>query len=342
MLDIFKNSAFSTTSLTDAVSSLPFVPGRIRELGLFGTGNVATKTIAIEAKSGVLSLVAPSPRGAPGETRGRQDRTLRNFSIPKFELNDGILADEVQDVRRYGEENVLEQLSNFVAERLAAHVQDMDVTEEHARLGAIKGIVTYKDGSTLNLFTEFGVSQIATQYLDLANKKDGALRAACTAIARLLAAELGGIPYTGIHAFCGDNFFDDLIKNAEVRETYLGYSEARILREGYISPNGKIYSAFEFGGIVWENYRGNSSVGGTFIDADEAHIFPTGVPGLFKTYYGPTDYLDGVNTPPPSRLYARQYEMPNYKGINLDLQMNALQVCLRPRVLIKADRGVSG
>ncbi|MEM9681644.1 MAG: major capsid protein [Pseudomonadota bacterium] len=120
------------------------------------------------------------------------------------------------------------------------------------------------------------------------------------------------------------------------RATYDGWSEAKILREGYISPNGKIYSAFEFGGIVWENYRG--SVDGTnFIDADKCHIFPLGVPSLFRTVYSPADYNETVNTM-GQRLYSRQYEMPNGKGVNLDVQMNAIQYCTRPRVLIQGRR----
>ena len=41
---------------------------------------------------------------------------------------------------------------------------------------AVMGIVTYADDDTLNLFTEFGVSQEAEINFDLANKKDGDLR----------------------------------------------------------------------------------------------------------------------------------------------------------------------
>jgi len=38
------------------------------------------------------------------------------------------------------------------------------------------------------------------------------------------------------------------------------------------------------------------------------------------------------------RLYSRQYAMPNGKGRNLDTQMNALQYCTRPKVLLKGTR----
>jgi hypothetical protein len=34
-LDIFGNSAFSLTSLTDAINKVPFIPGRLGQLGIF-------------------------------------------------------------------------------------------------------------------------------------------------------------------------------------------------------------------------------------------------------------------------------------------------------------------
>lgn len=337
MLDIFENDAFSVTNLTDAINLLQFKPGRIREMRLFQPSSVNSLSVAIEMKDNALKLVAPSPRGGPGETRGKRNRNLRNLNIPHFEIDDAIMADEVQGVRAFGSETELEQILDKVNERNAEHNDDMDVTEEHARLGAVKGVVTYADGSTLDLFNEFGVTQIPTKALNIANSIDGTLREKCSAISREVAAELGGSPYSGLHAFCGDNFFDDLLKNKEVRETYIGWSEAKILREGYVSPDGKVYSAFEFGGIVWENYRGNDSVGGTFVATDEAHIFPTGVPRLFRTYYGPADYVETVNTR-GKRLYAKIYQMKNGKGVHLDVQMNALSICTRPRTLIHASR----
>ena len=44
-----------------------------------------------------------------------------------------------------------------------------------------------------------------------------------------------------------------------------------------------------------------------------------------------------VNTP-GQRLYGKQWEMMNGKGVNLEFQMNALHYCTRPRVLIPGKR----
>ncbi|MBK3745883.1 major capsid protein [Paraburkholderia aspalathi] len=338
MLDIFNNNAFSVTNLTDAINDLKFKPGRIGELGLFGTEGVDTTTIAVETKGDILTIVPPTPRGAPGTTIGKEKRVMRSLIIPHFEINDAVMAEEVQGIRAFGTSRQLETVIQKVVQRQSLHVNSFGVTEEYARMGAVQGVVVYTDGSTLNLFQEFGVTQDAEINFDLnsASPVDGVLRKQCAAIIRKMSDHLGGVPFAGLHAFCGDDFFDALLQHPEVRETYKGWGDARVLREAYIGANRSSYGIFEFGGIVWENYRG--SVGSkTFIDKDKCHLFPTGVPGLFKTAYAPADYINDVNTI-GTRLYNKQYRMQNDKGIHLDTQMNALQYCVRPKVLMKGRR----
>lgn len=339
MLDIFKsNPAFSVTQLTDAINKLKFVPGRIGSMGLFSVSSIATTSIVIEEKDGILSLIAPSPRGGSGQTIEKTGRTMRMLAVPHFEINDAIMAEEVQGVRAWGSETNVEQLMAKVAERGVIHSQSMAVTEEHARVGAIKGIITYANGATTNLFNEFGVVAESEQDWDLdnANPTAGVLRKKCASLIRQMAQILDGLPFAGIHAFCGDAFFDDLIAHKETRETYQE-QEAAALRAGYVSNGASgSYGIFDFGGIRFENYRGY--FGGTpFIDTNMAHFFPLGVPGLFRTVYAPADYNETVNTM-GRRLYVKQYPMQNDKGINLDTQMNALSYCTRPKVLIKAKR----
>jgi len=339
MLDIFNNDAFGVTRMTQAINDISPVPGRIQSLGLFNTDRVDTTTITIEKKGDILALVPPTPRGGPGNTLDKEKRDLRALLVPHFELNDAIYADEVQNVRAFGSTTALETVIGKVAQRQRTMVNSFAATEEHARMGAVIGIVTYANGETLDLFSEFGVSQ-ATEIdfdLDNASPAEGVLRKKCASIIRAMTTALGGIPFSGIHAFCGDNFFDDLLSHPEVRETYKGWNEAQILRESYLGANRtESYGIFEFGGIVFENYRG--SVGGTsFVNTDKCHLFPLGVPDLFKTVYAPADYNETVNTL-GERLYSRQYEMQNGKGVHLDSQMNALQYCSRPATLFKAKR----
>lgn len=341
VLNVFKSDAFNVVSLTDAINKIPFTPGRAGMLVPWAEQGVATTSIMLEEDEGTLALVNPSARGGPGAVVGKSKRTARTLTIPHYQTDDGVYADEVQGVREFGSEQQVKTVQSVVNARMAEHATNFDVTLEHQRIGAIKGIILNGDGSTLyNLFTEFGVSQEGEIDFDLdnANPASGALRKAAAGAVRKVFDNLGGIPVIGVHAFCGDAFFDDMLSHPEVVASYRGTPMAEVLRQGYVYPNNMaVYGAFEFGGIVWENYRG--SVDGTaFVHTDKCHLFPiTAGPGLWRTVYAPADYIETVNTIGLPR-YAKQFAMPNDKGIMLEMQMNALSYCTRPKALLKGKR----
>lgn len=341
MLDIFRsNPAFNVVNLTLAINKQKFVPGRLGQLGIFGAGRgITTTTVVAEEKNGIFKLLSPTPRGAPGETVDKTKRKLRPLSVPHFEVNDAVYAEEVQGVRAFGSETELETVMGKVAERNRDVIlPSFSATEEYQRIGAVKGIITYADGSTVSLFDAFEVSQPAEIDFDLdnANPVPGVLREKCAGVVRSMGAALEATPFSGIHAFCGDKFFDDLIKHPEVRATYLNQAAAAELRQGYVTADGQSWGSFEFGGIRWENYRGQ--VGSTkFVDDDKVHFIPLGAPGFFDCVYSPADYIETVNTM-GRRLYARQYEMNNGKGVHYDVQMNALSYCTRPNALLRGKR----
>lgn len=333
MLDVFKQDAFSVLSLSDAINKMPFIPGRAGQVIDWNENGIPTTSIALEERNGVLQLLNPTPRGGPGSSVPKQKRGLRILAVPHYQVDDAIYAEEVQGVRAFGQENQLQTVFGRVAERMQTHVQlTIDPTLEYQRVGAVKGIIINQDGSTLyNLFTEFGVAQPSEVAFNLANLKDGDVRALCDAVIRVVASALGGLSYTNVHAFCSDSFWDALIKNAEVRATYLQQVEAAQLR------TGTAYQTLNFGGITFENYRG--AVGNTkFIADDKCNIFPVGVPGLWRTVYAPADYIETVNTIGLPR-YARQWEMENGKGVNMECQSNPLSYCTRPGVLVQGKLG---
>lgn len=340
VLDIFNADAFSVTSMTEAMREISYVPGRIGELGLFQVESIDTLDVAIEKQSAESLLLVPSsPRGGPGDTRDIGRRSLRKLTVPHFQRNDAIYADEVMGVRAFGSETAVETLQGKIARKAAVHSQDFALTEEYHRLSVIKsGILYDSDGAAqiYNYATEFGESLPAEVDFDLDNASPaaGVLRRRCAALLRAMADSLGGLPFRGVMVIMGKAFADDFYAHKEVRETYLNYAAAADLRAGYVSTTGKTYGGFEFGGIVWEEYRGGGSV---TVGDDKAHAFPVGVPGLFKTLYAPADYIETVNRP-GQRLYAKQWQKPNDKGVNVEFQMNALHYCTRPRVLMPLRR----
>ena len=328
VLDVFNNSAFSTTSLTSAVNKMPFLPGRAGRLGIFDEAGIDTTTVMIEQRDGVLQLIPDTPRGAPPRQHNSNRREARTFRVPHFPLEGAIMADEIQNVRMFGSENQLETIQAKVSEKLEEMLRSLDATVEYGRIGAIKGIILDADGSTVihDLFTEFGVTQIVVSFeLDVDTT---VVRGICLDVKNQIEDELGDATYDHIHAFCGADFFKSLIDHPDVREAYQRWLDGQALR------NDPRFTGFEFAEIMFEQYRGAVS-GVPFVAANEAHLFPVGTPGLFKTRFAPADFVEAANTIGLPR-YAKQERMRFDKGIELHEQTNPFSYCERPKVLVKA------
>ena len=56
------------------------------------------------------------------------------------------------------EESGTEAVMTKVAERMQTAGQSLEYTQEYSRVGAIKGIVQYADGSKLDLFIEYDIA----------------------------------------------------------------------------------------------------------------------------------------------------------------------------------------
>ncbi|KAB0269060.1 major capsid protein [Microvirga brassicacearum] len=342
MLDIFNDDAFSVTSMSDAMREIKYVPGYVGKLGLFRATPIDTLNIAIEkAADGQYSIVPASPRGAPGDTVGKNRRTMRMLRVPHFQRDDAIYADEVQGVRAFGTEKAVETLQGKIAMRAAEHSQSFALTEEYHRLSVItSGTLLDADGTVLyNYFTEMGESQPAEVDWDLDNASpaEGVLRQKSADLMRAMGTALGGLPFNGILALTGDQFYDKLIQHKEIRDTYKGFEGVQALRSGFLEAsnagaNSGVWGEFDALNIRWVNYRGGLGVS---IAPTEAKFIPLGVPGLFRTVYAPADYEETVNQP-GQRLYAKQWSMPNGKGRNLEFQTNSLHYVTRPRVLMRA------
>ncbi|MBN9444376.1 major capsid protein [Bosea sp. (in: a-proteobacteria)] len=342
MFDIFNNDAFSVTSLTDAMREVAYVPSFVSSLGIFQEESIDTLSIAIEKDADdTYSVVPSSPRGGPGDTVGKGRRSLRNLTVPHFQRDDAINADEVQGVRAFGTEEQVELFQGKIARRASTHSQSFALTEEYHRLSVVtQGKLLDADGTVLfNYFTEMGESQPAEVdwELDAASPADGDLRQKSANLMRVMGAALGGLPFNGILALAGNDFYDGLMKHKNYLDTYKGYEGVRELRNGFLpanNPQGGAWGVVEAFNITWANYRGGLGVD---IGADEVKFIPLGVPGLFKTVYAPADYIETVNRP-GQRLYAKQWVKENGKGVALEFQTNALHYCTRPRVLQRGRR----
>lgn len=342
LVNMFNDDAFSLVTLTTEINNIDHVPGRAGELAFAGTGQgVATDTVMLEMTATALTLIPSSERGAPAPQEKQDKATAKAVSIPHFQLEETFQASSFANVRQLGSNNLISGASSVITKQMAKMSARHDLTLEHKRLGALKGIIVDSDDTVmLNLYTMFGVSPPAT--VDLSDVLTGStteeplVRMKCNDVVRLMqrTAKLAWPGSARVWALCGDNLFDRLMESASIRSTVNATDAARqVLGDSYV--NGVYY----FGGIFWENYRGTDDNATVAIDADACQFFPVGVPGLFEEYYAPADFMETVNTIGLPRYAKTAVDQELGRWVKLHTQQNPLSICTRPQVLIPGTIG---
>ncbi|ATN08431.1 major capsid protein E [Pseudomonas sp. FDAARGOS_380] len=322
---IFEDDAFSVSSLTAAINEQEYLPGRISSLGLFREEGISTLTVQIEKDGDTLALVPSGERGTSGLVVGANKRQLIPFNTVHLPERFTIKADKIQGIRAFGTRSELQAVQDVVNKRLAKARRQLDATHEFQRMGALNGQVLDADGKTvlLDIYKSFGVNR---QKLPMGlNSPDTELRVKCGEALDMQEEALGSVTSSGSRALCGKNFWNKLIVHKSVKETYLNTMQAASLR-------GDAREAFEFGGIVWERYRGKVA-GVAFVHDDKALLVPEGVPDLYISSFAPADYMETVNTQ-GIPYYSKIEPLPFNKGVAGEAQSNPLHLCTRPRAQI--------
>jgi hypothetical protein len=333
-MDVFKSDAFSMMSLLTAIKNVDYKPGFLGSLNIFQDAPQRLRVVSIESDDETLSLISTSPDGAPPSQLSATKRKVRNFNTVRLAKGSTIKAAELQGIRAFGSETELQQVQAEVARRLERLVNDMDLTHENHRLGAVQGIVTDADGSTLvDFYSEFGVSQDSDDSIDFTSIAAGTVRPYYEAIRRSIIRSGKGLVSTGtrVYALVGDDYWDGLVNHAEVRGTYLNQVAAAELR------NATAFGTFNFAGITFVNYRGTDDNSTVAIGAKKAKFF-CDAPGLFQAAWGPGEFLDAVNMPGVPML---PLVLPDPSGrnafVSVELYSYPLMVCTRPGTLRRAQ-----
>lgn len=330
MQNPFNNPGFSMAALTLAINLLPNRYGRLEQMNLFPFKPVRSRQILVEERNGTLNLLPTLPVGSPSSVGFRDKRKLRSFVVPHIPHDDVVLPEEVQGIRAFGSETEMETVATVLASHLERMRNKHALTLEHLRMGALKGAILDSDGSEIyNLYNEFQIGQKTVNFALNVDSTD--VRKSCFEVLRHVDDNLRGEFMTGIHCLCSPEFFEKLVGHAKVNKAYENYAQGAMLRDD-------VRQAFSFGGLTFEEYRGQASdIDGNvrrFIAAGEAHAFPLGTVDTFGTYIAPADFNETVNTL-GQVLYAKQEPRKFERGTDLHTQSNPLPMCHRPGVLVK-------
>lgn len=330
--DIFENSAFSLSSLTESLVHADHKPTLLGDLKVFQQKSIATTTIQVEEKDGALSLIEFSQRGAPIGDKGDAKRKMRNFNTYRIAKGATITASEIQNVRAFGTESELLTAQKLIADTNQGLVDDVDLTKEFHRLAAVQGKLLDSDGSVVeDYYTAFGVTANADITIDAGGTLSAMKIKFNTMIRDMMKQSKGAWVdgRTGVVALCGDEFFDSFVSSSAVASTYLNQLAANELRGDFAMP----YDMVKIFGITFINYRGTDDGTTVSIATDEAAVFPVGGNGIFMEYNSCGESLEVANT----------MGKPMYAHLVRDVQRNfwirpevmayGNTLCLRPKML---------
>jgi hypothetical protein len=346
-IDIFNQDAFTMGSMTQVVERVPYTPQLLGSLNIFEPEPVRTEFVSVESKDKTLAIIQTSPRGAPLEQGRTYKRKLRRFDTVRLAKADTVRAAEIQNIRAYGSETELAQVQQLVVEKQMTLRNDLELTLEMHRLGAINGKLLDADGSVIyDWFAEWGFSVPAPIEFKLDTATTD-VQAICMDILRRMkrASKGAWAPNTYPVALCGDTFYTKFIGHKTIRETYLNWMAAANLRSQMgvsdVQMNGA-FAGFKYGGIIWLNYRGvddfdkeaTSGLQAIGIKDNSCKIFPVNAPGVFKRAQSPAESFDYVNTPGRD-LYAML--IPDRKRnayVDMEIYTYPLHICTRPEMLL--------
>lgn len=346
VLDIFRNDAFSYTSLQRVVDNAPFVPQALGDMAIFEPKPIDTREVLIYEKDGGFALIPITEIGAPDTQQVRRQGRFRGVKTVRLSKKDTLYAGELQGFANMAlpEAMQLRTAAQEVADRTAVLKGDMEATKEYHRLAALQGKLLDADGSVVfDYFDLFDVAEAPVINTDFTSPDLGEDEAMMyfqehiyVPISTVL--ENRWMPSTRIGALVGDDYWGKLMRNKAFREVWkLEQQTTAITRAANpaVAPNN--WETVYFGGIWWTNYRG--STGGEIgIPSDEAKFFPIGAKDVFNVYWGPGETLQDANKKGrPEFLYVepdKRQQLADH--VEIVLRSYPLYACIFPQALLRS------
>lgn len=339
-IDGFTNREFSAEELTTTMNMVPNMYQAVTQLGLFGDPiPLATTYVAIEIDNMVLNLLPVTERGAPATKGSDGKRKRKLFEIPMSAHEELIHVGDLQNLIMFGSKAPM-MLEDAVNRRLMTMIMKHQITHEWRRIGALSGKILDSDGSTLlDLFTEFGVSQLQVPFGGASSINEYIVQ-----VKRHIEDNLQGDVMKLVGCLCSPEFFDMLLTDSEIKTAY--NAAAAMMR---LNPNiDDVRPGFAHQGVFFAEYRGSAgqkNPDGTtttrkFIAAGDARFFPLGTMQSSISYTAPGDFLEAFNMP-GQLYYAKSAPVDLNRGLILHTQSAMLPLFTRPAVLVRGHTGSS-
>lgn len=334
--DIFNQNAWGVIEVQEEIiERVDFKPQLLGSLNLFTPIYSRSRTIGIADKNGVLTLIPTSANGAPPEELIPAGAKLRTMEAVRLAKGSTIYAIEMAGVLALPFDEQTVEVADEVTSRTGQIKDDLELTWEYMRFGAVQGKVLDADGTTVlvNWFTFWGIPEPTEINFSLDVELTD-VRKKCRQIKRAMqkAAKGAWTPSTKVGALVGDEFFDLLVNHAQLKETKLGTDRAPTLE------NIEGYSSIEVEGIVFINYQGTDDGTTIAIGSEKARFFPIGARGAFQVGWAPASEFKPYLNKRGQEFYGLVLEDKSGREEwdRVELYSYPLFICTRPEMLLTA------
>ncbi len=333
--DVFNENAWGMIEFhEEVVERVDFKPQLLGSLGLFEPIYSRSRTIAVADRAGTLTLIPTSENGAPPEELIPRGAKIRKFDAVRLAKGSTIYAIELAGVLALPFEMQTKEISEEVADRTGNILDDLELTWEHMRFGAVQGRVLDADGTTviIDWYDEFWIAEPAEINFAL-DVETTDVRKKCRDLKRAMQRAAKGVwtPATKVGALVGDTFFDLLVNHKQIKETKLGTERAPTLE------NIAGYSSIEIEDIVFINYRGTNDGTTISIGSEKARFFPMNARGAFKVGWAPASEFKPYVNQRGREYYGLILEDKSGRDEwdRVEIYSYPLFVCTRPEMLLR-------
>jgi hypothetical protein len=334
--DIFTQNAWGVIEVQEEiVEKVDFKPQLLGTLGLFAPIYSRSRTIGIVDRDGSRTLIPTSPNGAAPEELIPKGAKLRTMEAVRLAKGSTIYAIELAGVLALPFDEQTVEVADEVTSRTGQIKEDLELTWEHMRFGAVQGKVLDADGTTVlvDWYDFWGIAEPTEIDFELDDPTTD-VRKKCRDVKREMQRAGKGVwtPSTKVGALVGDEFFDLLVNHAQIKETKVGTDRAPTLE------NIKGYSSIEIEGIVFINYRGTDDGTTIAIGSEKARFFPIGARNAFQVGWAPASEFKPYLNKRGQEFYGLLLSDTSGRDEwdRVEMYSYPLFICTRPEMLLSA------
>ncbi len=334
--DIFNQNAWGVIEVQEEiVERVDFKPQLLGSLNLFNPIYSRSRVIGIADQAGTMTLIPTSPNGAPPEELIPKGAKIRTMNTVRLAKGSTIYAIELAGVAALPFDEQTKEVADEVTDRTGQIKDDLELTWEHMRFGAVQGKVLDADGTTVlvDWYDFWGIAEPAEIDFELDDPATD-VRKKCRDLKRAMQKAAKGVwtPSTKVGALVGDGFFDMLVNHAQIKETKLGTEKAPTLE------NIEGYSSIEIEGIVFINYQGTDDGTTIAVGSEKARFFPIGARNAFQVGWAPASEFKPYLNKRGQEFYGLL--LSDVSGRDewdrVEIYSYPLFICTRPEMLLRA------